>query len=78
MSLGGLIGCDGNGRAHSNDLLGGVDHAHKVAADVTEVCEEHWVPLVQHLEPARVACRVKARFQQSLGLNRQAGPDSGY
>ena len=71
MSLGGLVGCDGDGRAYSNDLLGGVDHAHKVAADVAEVCKEHWVPLVQHLEPTCVACHVRAPFQQSLGMNRQ-------
>ena len=53
VALGGLIGLHGDGRADSDDFVGGVHHAHKVAADVAEVGKEHRVPLVQHLEPAR-------------------------
>ena len=34
VSLGGLVGCDGDGRAHSNSLFGGVDHVYKVAISV--------------------------------------------
>jgi hypothetical protein len=67
VALRGLIGRDSDRGADCDDLVGGVDKGGEGAADVAEVGEEHWVALVQHLEPAEP----KEVFRRASPLHRK-------
>lgn len=54
VTLCGLVGGDGDGRADSRHSAGAPSHIAKAnACDVTEVKEHCRIALVEHLEPAR-------------------------